>query len=146
MLGCIQPMSSPMMKRIFGFCVAACANALALTPTIDAAHRPIVTSFLKYCRRIPLSCCYLLARTRCRPKTTASGARSVPRELRVFADISFDPLRSRKRLSAVMILREAPGSVPRVEGQLLGCVNLVLLKFLEKPFIGQIQGVRVFPV
>src|SRR5882672_7883117 len=27
MLGCIQPMSSPMMKRILGFCAGCCAAA-----------------------------------------------------------------------------------------------------------------------
>src|SRR5215510_11137114 len=44
-------------------------------------------------------------------------------------------------LSAVMILRGARMSVLGVEGELLGCINLVFLKFLEEPFIGQIQGV-----
>ena len=27
MLGCIQPMSSPMMKRMLGFCCCCCASA-----------------------------------------------------------------------------------------------------------------------
>ena len=31
MLGCIQPMSSPMMKRILGFCAGCCAVAGVLT-------------------------------------------------------------------------------------------------------------------
>jgi hypothetical protein len=32
MLGCIQPMSSPIMKRIFGFC--SCATAGTAEPTV----------------------------------------------------------------------------------------------------------------
>src|SRR5215510_1465424 len=35
MLGCIQPMSSPMMKRMLGFCV--CCAAAGMLDTIKAA-------------------------------------------------------------------------------------------------------------
>ena len=45
MLGCIQPMSSPMMKRMFGFCVPpACACAILPPPmigTLTNARQPI---------------------------------------------------------------------------------------------------------
>src|SRR5262245_16149945 len=40
MLGCIQPISSPMMKRMFGFCCCSCAAAgtlAAVTATNDAS-------------------------------------------------------------------------------------------------------------
>src|SRR5215813_8559846 len=43
MLGCIQPISSPMMKRMFGFCCCSCAAAgtlAAVTATNDAS-KPI---------------------------------------------------------------------------------------------------------
>src|SRR5262245_17145707 len=40
MLGCIQPMSSPMMKRMLGFCCCcAAAGILATTPTATNATR-----------------------------------------------------------------------------------------------------------
>src|SRR5215467_3771395 len=39
MLGCIQPMSSPMMKRILGFCVScACTGANPLQSTAAAVN------------------------------------------------------------------------------------------------------------
>jgi hypothetical protein len=37
MLGCIQPMSSPMMKRMLGFC---CCCALATVMAANDARRP----------------------------------------------------------------------------------------------------------
>src|SRR5215471_19482988 len=40
MLGCIQPMSSPMMKRMFGFCCWAAAGALAAVTTASEARQP----------------------------------------------------------------------------------------------------------
>src|SRR5580704_8860421 len=41
MCGCIQPMSSPMMKRMLGFC-CCCAKAgtAAATKTAEAANKP----------------------------------------------------------------------------------------------------------
>src|SRR5262245_23158757 len=42
MLGCIQPMSSPMMKRMLGFCCCCCAAAgtlVAVTAT-NGASKP----------------------------------------------------------------------------------------------------------
>src|SRR5580704_8546236 len=39
MLGCIQPISSPMMKRMFGFCCCAGACELAATTATDPASR-----------------------------------------------------------------------------------------------------------
>jgi hypothetical protein len=44
MLGCIQPMSSPMMKRMLGFCAGCCAAAGVLIGpdsgiSIDALNR-----------------------------------------------------------------------------------------------------------
>src|SRR5262249_60356761 len=45
MLGCIQPMSSPMMKRMLGLacCCCAAAGGLVTTPTASAANRPSQT-------------------------------------------------------------------------------------------------------
>src|SRR5215468_10296857 len=43
MLGCIQPMSSPMMKRMLGFCIGCCAFAGAIV-TNAAANDPIKPS------------------------------------------------------------------------------------------------------
>src|ERR1039458_4186739 len=49
MLGCIQPMSSPMMKRMLGFCelaVCACACALVKSPAskkLEMASAPTAT-------------------------------------------------------------------------------------------------------
>src|SRR4030095_781501 len=44
MLGCIQPMSSPMMKRMLGFCCCCCccaaAGALAALAATNDASRP----------------------------------------------------------------------------------------------------------
>src|SRR5262249_45085612 len=42
MLGCIQPMSSPMMKRMLGFCCGCCAAAgvFAAITAPDSASRP----------------------------------------------------------------------------------------------------------
>src|SRR4029453_17933232 len=42
MLGCIQPISSPMMKRMLGFCCCCCAatGALATTAAAATANRP----------------------------------------------------------------------------------------------------------
>jgi hypothetical protein len=39
MLGCIQPMSSPMMKRMLGFC-CCCAVAGAAITTADDVNTP----------------------------------------------------------------------------------------------------------
>src|SRR5262245_14728550 len=42
MLGCIQPISSPMMKRMLGFCCGCCAAAgtLAIVKPASDASRP----------------------------------------------------------------------------------------------------------
>src|SRR4051812_33846631 len=41
MLGCIMPMSSPMMKRMLGFCCCcAAAGVLATATTADSASKP----------------------------------------------------------------------------------------------------------
>ena len=41
MLGCIQPMSSPMMKRMLGFCCCcAAAGTLAAVTTANSASKP----------------------------------------------------------------------------------------------------------
>ncbi len=40
MLGCIQPMSSPMMNRMLGFCSCAAAGALAIVARANDASRP----------------------------------------------------------------------------------------------------------
>src|SRR4029453_9371513 len=57
MLGCIQPMSSPMMKRMLGFCCCcAAAGALAAIAATNDASRPrqnflvtLMASFLIFC-------------------------------------------------------------------------------------------------
>src|SRR4029077_16979775 len=58
MLGCIQPMSSPMMKRILGLsCCCAAAGALAAIATTNDASRPRQTFLLMlltpFCRLLP---------------------------------------------------------------------------------------------
>src|SRR6187399_62575 len=40
MLGCIQPMSSPMMKRMLGFCCCAAAGILAADIAAIEANKP----------------------------------------------------------------------------------------------------------
>src|SRR5215831_11354566 len=40
MLGCIQPMSSPMMNKMLGFCCCAAAGTLAITREANSASRP----------------------------------------------------------------------------------------------------------
>src|SRR4051812_15682225 len=55
MLGCIQPISSPMMKRMFGFRSWAAAGALAAVMAASEARRPseallIVLMLLSRCR------------------------------------------------------------------------------------------------
>ena len=54
MLGCIQPMSSPMMKRMLGFCCCcATAGALATTPTARNANRASPRSRRTFMSRPP---------------------------------------------------------------------------------------------
>ena len=45
MLGCIQPMSSPMMTTMLGFCAVCAAAGDAPMPTrkLDAANAPMAT-------------------------------------------------------------------------------------------------------
>ena len=61
MLGCIQPMSSPMMKRMFGFC-GCCASAARKPPqnvTTAVAAAITLKSNLRFTNSSSNSRCYL---------------------------------------------------------------------------------------
>src|SRR5215468_2237733 len=85
MLGCIQPMSSPMMKRMFGFWVAlACANELVLDPTSNIdANRQVVASVVTLLRYIPISC-HRWRESAVSAEAKPEGARAVPRRITGF--------------------------------------------------------------
>src|SRR5262249_27162139 len=71
MLGCIQPMSSPMMKRMFGFCDGCCAFAGAIV-THAAANDPIKPSKIFLSVMIePFPLC--VQKCKCRPMPVHAG-------------------------------------------------------------------------
>src|SRR3954471_8838970 len=55
MLGCIQPMSSPMMNRMLGFRCGACATAGAAIAADIRAVAPIRAALARMCRKRDLS-------------------------------------------------------------------------------------------
>src|SRR5215831_12685047 len=77
MLGCIQPMSSPMMKRMFGFRSWAAAGALAAVMAASEARQPsqaplvmlIVGTSLAAARDGPAALCPLAFAARVRAAT-----------------------------------------------------------------------------
>src|SRR5689334_23749430 len=59
MLGCIQPISSPMMNKILGFCCGCCADAGTLGTVMATSDRAVVIKRLLLTRMdgfLPANC------------------------------------------------------------------------------------------